>query len=620
MQQRPIIYTLEQIRSFDALSGYVDALIGDANGLQVVLGATGTVISNLVVTPENPASLTLNISNGFIAQLESVDQSAYGSLAATTQQVLQLGANIVTSVAISNAGLSAGQAQYVMLEAGFKQQDAIATNDPNGGVLPYVNISNPADPFYGPGNSGVAQNTVRNAVCDIKVIYGTPATAGSEVPPTPDAGYVPVALIDLAHGQVSITGGEILNPNLVGGSAPSPILAGLLNAHHGGIPGQAPQIHLAAGPNQEVQGELPTANMVASNSIGAVSTMRECAGNPNGQLSGNANTNGAPDFAYDVTNLLLYVCSTTGDSTHAVWTSVAAPLPNNLLYFGTGVAQNLRPLPTSGSASGEYYTSGAWTQTGALSLSNCRLFFGGTVTFNAAVTVATEMPGGAAGNGDATTPGFAGNGSGLGAGGGSQESGGGGGGGHGGGGGFGGTDGPSAGSFPGVGGGTYPLASLLTGSGGGGGSEAAATQCPGGAGGGALYIESVGSVTFASGTTLAANGATGGGGTLNEQSGGGGGSGGGIQVRSMNNVIVAAGATLSANGGDGGHSTGAAGTYGGGSGGGGIVDLSGTVVTNNGTITVAAGTAGTGVDGNGQNGSVGIINLNSVALSRRAPN
>src|SRR5580692_1404735 len=102
MQSRPIVYDLEQIRSFDTLNGWVDSLIGDSNALQMALGATGTVIQNLVVTPTSPASLTLNISQGFIAQLEPVDQSSYGSLPANTSQVLQLGTNSVTSVAIDN--------------------------------------------------------------------------------------------------------------------------------------------------------------------------------------------------------------------------------------------------------------------------------------------------------------------------------------------------------------------------------------------------------------------------------------------------------------------------------------------------------------------------------------
>ena len=330
MQARPIVYTLEQIQSADILGGWVDTLIGDGNGLQVVLGATGTVISNLVVTPTIGPSLTLNISNGFIASLNTVDQSAYGSLTANTTQVLQLGGNLVTSVLIDNAGLSAGQAQYILIQAGYIELDS----DPV--VLPYVNISNPSSPFYGPSNSGIAQDTVRNAVCDIQVKYGTPATAGSEVPPSPDANYVTVAYIDLAHGQVAITGGEILNPNLVAGGTDSPVLAGLLNSHHHGIAGEAPQVDLTS----EVRNLLPMANLFASNIIGAVTAFRTGSGNPNGVLAGNANHNGVCDSYYDVTNNAFYMCTTTGTTSTAVWTSTNIPSSHQI---------NFKVISTSGS-------------------------------------------------------------------------------------------------------------------------------------------------------------------------------------------------------------------------------------------------------------------------------
>lgn len=617
LQSRPIIYTLEQIRSFDALSGYVDALIGDANCLQTVLGATGTVTSNLVITPTDPASLTLNISNGFIAQFVAVDQSAYGSLPATTQPVLQLGANVVTTLAVSNSGLSAGQAQYVMVEAGFQQQDAIAANDPNGGILPYVNISNPANPFYGPGNSGVAQNTVRNAVCDVKLIYGTPATAGSEVPPTPDAGYVPVALVDLAHGQTSITGGEILDPNLVAGSDPAPVLAGLLNSHHNGNAGQAPKVKLSNG--EEVQGELPMANLFASNTVGAVASARNVNGNPNGVLAGNANTNGAADVAYDQTNNIEYHCTTTGDAASAVWTALNAPI-----IFGA--QSNWRPAPTSGTLNGNYYTTGPWTQTGPITANNCKLFFGQAATFNNTVTVNSEIAGGTAGIGNGTSLSNGGTGGGLGSGDAAGGSGAGGGGGHGGEGGGGGA-GDSAGQFVEGGGASYPLNSLLAGSGGAGGGGFNPTNGVGGAGGGSLYVECPGPITLSSAAAITANGGNGGNVTGNNANPGGGGAGGGIQMTSLSPITISAGATVTANGGVGGNSSGtntSGGPMGsGGGGGGGIISFAGNGGTNNGTLTANGGSGGTVTAANsatGAAGSNGIVGFSTSILGPRSAN
>ena len=50
--------------------------------------------------------------------------------------------------------------------------------------------------------------------------------------------------------------------------------------------------------------------------------MKLNAGNPNGNVAGNANVNGASDLCFDTTNLILYICTTTGTTSTAVWTSV----------------------------------------------------------------------------------------------------------------------------------------------------------------------------------------------------------------------------------------------------------------------------------------------------------
>ena len=326
MQQRSIFYTLEQVLSADLLGAQVYSLIGDANNLQTVLGSTASLISNLILSPTDPSSLTLNLTNGFIASLQPVDSSSYGSLSANTQQVLQLGFNLQTNVVINNT-LEAGQAQFVLIEAGFEQQDSDSV------VLPYVNISNPAVPYNGPGNTGIGQDTVRNETAVITVTYGTPATSGSQVAPTVSSGNVPIAYIDLEAGQTTITSGQILNPDTVAGGSPSAVLTGLLNSHHGGLVGQAPKINLPT----EVQGLLPMANLLASNIVGGVTAMRQGSGNPNNVLAGNSNRNGVPDTYYDYTNNIQYVCTTTGTSSTAVWTStnLAASTQFNLKVFNT---------------------------------------------------------------------------------------------------------------------------------------------------------------------------------------------------------------------------------------------------------------------------------------------
>lgn len=331
MQQRSIFYTLEQILSADLLGAQVYGLIGDSNTLQAVLGSTQSVISNLLLSPTDPSSLTLNVTNGFLASLQPVDASSYGSLSANTQSVLQLAFNLQTNVVI-NQTLEAGQAQYVLIEAGFQQQDSDAQ------VLPYVNISNPAVPYNGPGNTGIAQDTIRNEVCVLTVKYGTPATSGSEVPPVVDSGQVAVAYVDLEAAQTTITSGQILDPtavvNLTGHGSPTQILAGLLQSHHDGEVGQAPPISLdGTGTTRglkEVQGLLRMVNIFGSNAVGAVSAYRQGSGNPNGVLAGNSNNNGAADTYYDYTNNIWYVCTTTGNTSTTVWTSTNLPASHQL--------------------------------------------------------------------------------------------------------------------------------------------------------------------------------------------------------------------------------------------------------------------------------------------------
>lgn len=255
---RPIIYSAEQTRSFDVDSLSKAAMLGLAWEAQDLLGQSITVAAGIAATATSTLAVTL--SAGRIYQLASADASPFGGsvLPQDTTQILQQGWSPAQSLTLSTAGLSAGQSRWVLIEAGFSQADAIAPNDPNNGLLPYFNAANPLLPLQGAGGNGQTQPTVRQGLAVIKIVYGNVANTGSETPPNADTGYVGLYLIDLAYGQTAITQGQILTAGpSVGTGVPSnypyaPLLAGLLNSHHGGTPGQAPQINLAT----EVQGIL----------------------------------------------------------------------------------------------------------------------------------------------------------------------------------------------------------------------------------------------------------------------------------------------------------------------------------------------------------------------------
>lgn len=263
MTDRPILYDMNQDRTFDHERGFHDILYSISQAVQDLLGQGYTVVAGLSATQTSPASLTINLAAGRILQLAAADAVSQGAIPQDLTQILQQGTAVAQQVTLSTSGLSTGQSRWALVQAQFNQVDVVRANDPNAGLLYFYNAANPTLPFQGPNNNGQIEPTVRQGLCSIGVIYGSVATTGSEVPPQPSAGWVPLYLIDLAFGQTSVTTNQILvaGPS-VGTGVPSnyttaPFLAGMLNQHHLGTPGQAPQIDL----QKEVRNRLQLANL-----------------------------------------------------------------------------------------------------------------------------------------------------------------------------------------------------------------------------------------------------------------------------------------------------------------------------------------------------------------------
>jgi hypothetical protein len=247
---------MEQMRDFDFVMFEHDVLVA-LGGLSsdVMSGLPTTVAGGLVATQTNTPSLTINMTAGRIYQFATSDATADGSIPQDLSIITQQGyapAQTITLVAPAP-----GQSQWNLIQAQYSQVDTVRANDPNGGIVPFYNVTNPTQPTLN------SVNTVRKAVCVLQVISGSAATTGSEAPPTATGGWIPLYLIDLAGGQTQITTSQIkvAGPS-VGVGVPSsyasaPFLAGLLASHHGGTPGQAPKIKLGS----EVQGILPYINM-----------------------------------------------------------------------------------------------------------------------------------------------------------------------------------------------------------------------------------------------------------------------------------------------------------------------------------------------------------------------
>ena len=145
---------------------------------QATLGSA-TVVDGLAVNPTTPASMAVTCGPGSITQFTTVDQNAYGSLAAdTTEALLKMGVNLDPLIFNLTAPTTSGQAVNYLLEASFIEADASPV------VLPYYNAASPSTPYLGPTNTGVAQNTVRTQRVQIQLKSGLAASVGSQTTPS----------------------------------------------------------------------------------------------------------------------------------------------------------------------------------------------------------------------------------------------------------------------------------------------------------------------------------------------------------------------------------------------------------------------------------------------------
>ncbi|HME19860.1 MAG TPA: hypothetical protein VKI44_00585 [Acetobacteraceae bacterium] len=171
---------------------------------QAVLGSN-TVVDGLACSPTTPASLTVTVGPGSITQLSVVDTLAYGSLPAdTTDPLVKLGINLTASSLTLAPPATSGQAINYLIEA------ALLEGDTNPVVLPYYNATNPAQPYSGPSNSGVAQNTCRIQQVQLQLKAGAAANSGSQATPPIDNGWVGLYVVTVSYGQTAIGAASIV--------------------------------------------------------------------------------------------------------------------------------------------------------------------------------------------------------------------------------------------------------------------------------------------------------------------------------------------------------------------------------------------------------------------------
>jgi hypothetical protein len=165
---------------------------------QAVLG-TNTVADGLVCLPTVPASLTIMIGPGSITQLSVVDALAYGSLPAdTADSLVKMGINLAATSFTLAAPVTSGQSVNYLVQATLQESDIGPV------VLPYYNATNPTQPYSGPTNSGVAQNTFRVQRVQLQLKSAAAANSGSQLTPPVDNGWVGLYVVTVSYGQTTI--------------------------------------------------------------------------------------------------------------------------------------------------------------------------------------------------------------------------------------------------------------------------------------------------------------------------------------------------------------------------------------------------------------------------------
>ena len=165
---------------------------------------SNTVLDGLACGPTTPASLTVVVDPGSITQLTIVDTLAYGSLPAdTTDPLVKMGINLTATSFTLVAPATSGQSVNYLIKAALQESDTVPL------VLPYYTAANPAQPYSGPTNSGVAQNTRRIQRVQLQLKAGAPANSGSQTTPPVDNGWVGLYVVTVSYGQTAIGAGSV---------------------------------------------------------------------------------------------------------------------------------------------------------------------------------------------------------------------------------------------------------------------------------------------------------------------------------------------------------------------------------------------------------------------------
>lgn len=202
MADRVLVYDGALPQTTDILNSNLFAMIDAAYQNMSILGSS-TVVAGLQCAPTIPATLNVTVGVGTIFSMDEIDATAYGDLGANTNSVMKMGINHAPVTLTITPPTTSGYSQVYLVEAIIQDIDSGAT------TLSYYNSSNPNQPWAGPSNDGESQYTERLCQCTIALKAGVAAPTGSQVTPSPDAGYTGLYTITVVNGQSTITSANI---------------------------------------------------------------------------------------------------------------------------------------------------------------------------------------------------------------------------------------------------------------------------------------------------------------------------------------------------------------------------------------------------------------------------
>lgn len=200
---RSIVYPGAIPLDTDILNAQQRAMVAVGGVLRAAFGED-TLLDGMACVPTIPASMSVTVDPGSIISVQALEPTQYGSLSAdSSDSLVKMGINVSGTSFTLTAPTTPGQSINYLIEGTFLEADSSPT------VLPYYNSANPSQPFSGPGNTGVPQNTVRTQRASLELKAGAPANTGTQTTPAVDVGYVGMWVITVNYGQVSITASSI---------------------------------------------------------------------------------------------------------------------------------------------------------------------------------------------------------------------------------------------------------------------------------------------------------------------------------------------------------------------------------------------------------------------------